>query len=843
MYRVARRSKMLPLCMLASAIFLGCVTSMPAQIQSAEPPANLDLRLQTLRETIQQRCADQQVPGLAVAVVLDGHVVLSEGFGWADVAAQRPVTEHTLFAIGSTTKAFTSTLIGMLVDEGTLSWDDPITRWLPELNLVPRVSGETPEAEVTIRDMLSHRTGFTRMSILWASGTASPEQIIAAAATAEPWDTFRRNFHYNNVMYLAVGTAAGRAAGTDYNSLLTERILNPLEMTESNLTYDAMQQAPDHALGYQRGDDAASVKFIPMRNVDKMAPAGSINSNIHDMTHWLEFLLDNGQWGGTRLVSEHALAETQSPQIRVSPDTEYGFGWFIRTYQGARMYEHGGGIDGFTASVALFPDEHLGVVALSNLSGATLPGQIAGLAYDTLLHGDGSVTSGVTDEQQQDQESPVIPNLDDFTGRYVANFGPFKEAIFTVSVKDDRTLAVDVPGQQNYELRRPDSDGRWTFVTAPDIAVSFERDTAGSVVLMHLYQAGFEFEVPREGYVPAAEIDPDAVRKYLGLYRAEAMNLEAKVVIQNRRLAVDVPGQMVYELKPPDENGRWSFRISDQIGVSFDDGNEDGVIDGMTMDQGGQRFVLTRVNEGIPANDLPLPTANELAQLREINGSIVRLEPDRIHLLTGSIHFAHAGVQGDLTLYFADKGRYRQEMMLGVFGHAESAVNGDRAEVLSSFQPYQELTGTELVQARVSHPIALFGPWDEYFSQVTVLRRDEVLDRPVYVVRLEQAVASGQPVPPPTVFVDAENGRLWRSEAIQIVPGTVGLLTTTEYDDYRTEFGITLPYRITVTNEYNGRVIMQFDRLEQPPRIEPAIFTIRPLPVLDDAATNPHDPG
>ncbi|NOG54746.1 MAG: serine hydrolase [Planctomycetes bacterium] len=815
----------------------GLVITVSLTQVAAAPPADLDQRIESLKQALDQRSDELHIPGLAVAVVLEDDVVLSEGFGWADVENRRPVTDHTLFAIGSTTKAFTSTLIGMMVDDEAMSWDDPITRWLPELNLSPRFEDRADSDEepgVTIRDMLSHQTGFTRMSILWAAGTATREQIVTTAANAEPWDTFRQNFHYNNVMYMAAGMAAGRAADSNFNSLMTERLLMPLEMTESNLTYEAAHEAPDLALGYMWDEETSAYEHVPMRKIDTVGPAGSINSNAHDMAHWLRFLLDGGQWGGSRLISEESLAETWTPQINLGPDSAYAFGWFLGTHDGTPLVQHGGNIDGFAAHVAVFPEARLGVVLLSNVSVTALQGQIAALVYDTLL---GTAEEAAQDDigapegDDSDAEVAGAMDFDEYVGRYVANFGPFKDAIFTVSVREDRTLAVDVPGQQNYELRLPDDSGRWAFLISDAIAVSFDRDDAGQVVIMRMYQGGAVFELPREGYTPPAEIDLDALKPYLGTYHSDDLNVDVEVVIQNNRLAVDVPGQMVFEMSPPDETGRWAFRISDELAATFAVNEDTGVVESLTMLQGSQVFVMNRVGGGeavLPADE-PLPTVEDIMKLRHDNGLVVTLEPDTIYLLTGSIHFVHAGATGDLTLYFADRKRYRQEMMLGVFGHSESAVDGARAEVVSSFQPYQELTGTQLAQALSSHPIAVLGDWETYFDGITVLRRDMQDERPVYVVRLE-ADSESTGVPAVTVFVDSETGHLLRSETLQVAPGMPGIPTATEYDDYRTEFEITVPYRITTTNEFNGRVVIQFERLEQPDRIEPAIFTIKPAP-------------
>ncbi len=161
----------------------------------------------------------------------EGKLIFARGFGLANVADKTPVTPETRFFIGSTTKAFTATLVGMLVDEGVMRWDDPADRHLPYFKLA--VDSDDPAARATLRDLLSHRTGFPRMSMLLANGVLSPEEILRQASQAEPFSRFRQRFHYNNEQYLAAGWAAAAAAGRPWDELTRSRILNPLGMTNT----------------------------------------------------------------------------------------------------------------------------------------------------------------------------------------------------------------------------------------------------------------------------------------------------------------------------------------------------------------------------------------------------------------------------------------------------------------------------------------------------------------------------------------------------------------------------------------------------------------------------------
>jgi len=191
----------------------------------------LQQKLDILVEQLEQQRQTLHVPGMAIAVVKDDEVILTHGFGIASVEKETPVTPETIFAIGSSTKAFTSNLVGMLVDEGKMDWDDPVTEYLPYFQM--DVDSDSESAEPTLRDVLSHRTGFTRMGLLFASGEIPREEVLLDATKAEPYVPFREKWYYSNVMYMSAGIAAGKAEGTDWDTLVTERIFEPLGMNLS----------------------------------------------------------------------------------------------------------------------------------------------------------------------------------------------------------------------------------------------------------------------------------------------------------------------------------------------------------------------------------------------------------------------------------------------------------------------------------------------------------------------------------------------------------------------------------------------------------------------------------
>jgi len=468
---------------------------------------------------------------MAIAVVKDDEVILTHGFGVSDVEKQTPVTPETIFAVGSTTKAFTSALVAMLVDESKMDWDDPVSKYLPYFQM--NIESDNENNVLTLRDVLSHRSGFTRMGLLFASGQIPIEEVLQDATKAEPYVPFRSKWYYSNVMFMSAGVAAGKEAGSDWDTLVKQRIFEPLDMDSTTTSVTEAEKDSRLALGYLWDEDLQTYEYQPMRNVDNIGPAGAINSNVLDMAQWLRLQLGNGEYEGRRLISEENLHETWTTQIDVTGEVGYGMGWIIQEWEGQAVIEHGGNVDGFSAQVAVLPESNLGFVLLTNATASPLPPSVLNIVWDTLLG-------------EEPEDTGTGTDYEPYIGKYIANFGQFNNTEFEVVVQNNR-LAIDIPGQQVFELKDPDEEGKWYFVISNEIAVSFERDETDNVVGMKMYQSGMTFDIPREGVEIAVEIPLDELQKYLGSYHSEELNTTVEILIQNNRLAVDVPGQRVYE--------------------------------------------------------------------------------------------------------------------------------------------------------------------------------------------------------------------------------------------------------------------------------------------------------
>jgi hypothetical protein len=409
-----------------------------------------------------------------------------------------------------------------------------------------------------------------------------------------------------------------------------------------------------------------------MRLLDSIGPAGAINSNVLDMAQWLRFQLGRGTFDGRVLLSEAQHGETWTKQIKVGPGMNYGMGWMLRSVADHRLVEHGGSIDGFAAQVALFPDVDLGFVLLTNVTTTPLQGLSPNLVVESLL----------ADWPDVDETISAGENMEVYAGKYEANFGPFKESLFTVAVKGDR-LTIDIPGQMVYELELPNEGGKWTFSLTDEVAVSFDRASDGSVVGLRMYQSEMTFELPKEGVERQAEIDLSNLQPYLGKYHSEVRDLDFEVKIStNQRLAVDVPGEMLYELYPPNDEGRWVFRPTDRVAVSFGISDNGEMTSLKLFRDGVERMELFRVKKPEQAS---LPTVEEILALSQNTGSM-----DAVSFrITGRVQLVHSGIEGKVT-YSSDGARaYRSDTDFGRFGWIHQAVSKDQGWINSNIQPSQ----------------------------------------------------------------------------------------------------------------------------------------------------------
>jgi CubicO group peptidase (beta-lactamase class C family) len=380
-----------------ASIALGILTAalspvLPAQqarpaagAQAVAPP---DARFNGFDEYVRSIMEEFHVPGLAVAAVHNGEIVLMKGYGHRNVAERLPMTPRTLLAIGSNSKSFTAMLLGILVEEGKLAWDEPLRNYLPDFHL----HDEAATAAFTPRDLVIHRSGLPRHDLLWYGRSYTRQDLYERLRHLEPTTSFRGRWQYQNLMFLTAGVLAERLTGMPWEELVRRRIFQPLAMTRSNLSVTDMPSAGDYASPYAMVEE--EVRPVPFRNIDAVGPAGSINSSVEEMIRYVEMNINQGEYRGTRIISEKTAQEMQRPQSVTPAEWEhpelgyssYGLGLAITAYHGKKVVLHGGGIDGFISAMSWMPQEKIGVVVLTNFSGFNpVPSMVQWNVYDRLL--------------------------------------------------------------------------------------------------------------------------------------------------------------------------------------------------------------------------------------------------------------------------------------------------------------------------------------------------------------------------------------------------------------------------------------------------------------------------
>ena len=351
---------------------------------------------------VEKAVRDWETPGLAVAVVKDGQVAFSKGYGVKALGAAGPVGTGTLFAIGSTTKAMTAALVGMLVDEKKLAWDDPVSKHLPWFQL----GDPYLTREITVRDLLTHRAGLGNADYLWYGQPTEPREILRRVRLLTAAYSLRSSFIYQNVMYAAAGAVVEAVSGQPWERMLRSRIFEPLGMSGAIPTAATLARQPDVAKPHAKVD--GKVREIENASTDTVAPAGSVWAGVEDMARWSAMLLARGRTpSGRALLAPETVDELFRPQTMVTREafyptarltkpkwTTYGLGWFQQDYRGRAVDYHTGSIDGMVAIHGLLRDLGVGVVVLANRDHAELRHAIMFDVFDRFIGGAGRDWSG-----------------------------------------------------------------------------------------------------------------------------------------------------------------------------------------------------------------------------------------------------------------------------------------------------------------------------------------------------------------------------------------------------------------------------------------------------------------
>jgi CubicO group peptidase (beta-lactamase class C family) len=383
------------------------------------------------------------VPGAAVVIVRGEDTIVLKGYGRRELGHEAPVTPDTVFPLASCSKAFTTTLLAMLADDGCMAWDDPVRKHLPGFKL----PDPNADALLTMRDLLCHRSGIGGHDLLWYRAPWGTDEIVRRVQLLPLNYPFRAGYQYSSLPFVVAGKALEKRTREKWEKLVRSRITDPLGMRGVSFTTTTIPEDADRAHGHQRGKGG---KPEPMAgySIDEPNPSGAVNATARDMAAWLKFHLARGVGpDGKRLVSVKNLTETHTPQNLIpmrgsartmNPETvqlTYGMAWLVYDYRGKKVISHGGMIDGFRVQITFLPDEDLGVAVLCNLDRTSMTQALTNSLVDLFAGLEAKDWNGyyrkIADDEaaerkrdlaardrKRDRETPPLLPLASYAGKY-----------------------------------------------------------------------------------------------------------------------------------------------------------------------------------------------------------------------------------------------------------------------------------------------------------------------------------------------------------------------------------------------------------------------------------------
>jgi CubicO group peptidase (beta-lactamase class C family) len=571
----------------------------PAAFTYADPQSQglSEQALQQLADEVQGYFDDGLIVGAELVVIKNRRVVLHQAIGWKDREDQVPMERNTLFNIRSMTKPVLGTITQTLIDEGKLALDDPVAKYLPSFD-------NAKSDAITIRHLLTHRSGLPLSLLANWPNYASLQDIATEAGEHGPDFAPGTRFQYSDTGSDTLGAVLEVVSGVALGDLYRERVLEPLGMSDTVTMIDADDPRTERiASAYLGTRNNWSRYWSPADG--PLYPFSMGSQSLYctplDYARFLALWMDGGQVGEQRLLSAEAVQRAMVPvstMKQLGADADYPtefpgldvwYGQFWMLYvdpnapEGAPPLAFGhGGSDGTAAWV--WPDRDLIVLYFTQSRGGATVIRFEEVLDCLLINpGPGEEAAQLPEEWQ--------PYLGTFTGRT----GVLRNQQYTVVARDGH-LAVDIPEGLLVDLQEAEQEGKWFFTIDPSVTVSFEHDEGGNVMAMSLHLPDETFVLPRGEAPPEPALDIAAVQKYVGFYLAEE-DQQVEILIHDGRLAVKAPqAGAPLELYPPDEQGRWSFRLNPAIAISFQE-SADGEVLSFTAHMAEGDFVRPRVKE------------------------------------------------------------------------------------------------------------------------------------------------------------------------------------------------------------------------------------------------------
>lgn len=475
------------------------------------------INLKEVEKYIQRASIDWEVPGMAVAIVKNGEIIFAKGFGVLEEGKKQKVDEHSMFAIASNTKAFISASLAHLVWEHKISWDDKVVSFLPYFELYDAYTTN----ETTLKDILSHRVGLGTFSgdVIWYKSDYTAEEVIKHIKYVPQAYSFRAGYGYTNLMFITAGEVINSVTGMPWDKFIESHIFKPLEMNRSVTSVNDLSDLENVSSPHKTIDGI--ITPIAWTNWDNMGAAGGIISNVEDMSKWMILQMNNGINGADTIFSPAVQYDMWTPQnsFKVSSRSlknmptkhfsAYGLGWGIWDYKGKKVVSHGGGYDGMYSRVTMIPEEHLGIVVLTNaMQGVSTP--ITMKIIDNMLGtGDRDWSKEALPgakkfadykvkrinkrvESRIRDTSPSV-DVEEFTGNY---FDPFFGKVRVEKKKDGLVIKFVTAPHLNADL------SHWHFNTFKlnwnEVHAWFSFGTVQFVLDNNNKVTGIEFDVPND---------------------------------------------------------------------------------------------------------------------------------------------------------------------------------------------------------------------------------------------------------------------------------------------------------------------------------------------------------
>jgi len=592
--------------MIKSKIFagIGALSIIGSSLLSASGSIDpvIQQRLEKIDPMMNKALKVLQIPGASVGVVVDGKVVYAKGYGVRNFSKTSPVTENSLFAIGSCSKAFTTFALGQLVDEGKIGWDDPVIKYIQEF----RLHDIHATHHLTIKDLVTHRSGLPRHDFVWYNSKFSRSELLKRLQHLEPTSDLREKFQYNNLMYAVAGLVIERVTGQTWEEFIQNRIFDPIGMKLSNFSVEDSQKSNNHASPHSERNE--KVEVIPFRNLSNIGPAGSINSSVSDMVKWIQVQLSDGALEGKRFIAKATLEEMHVVQMPMpyplSEETPYlfgyGLGWMTGIHKGHYTVTHGGGIDGFISSVVLFPKEKVGVVVLTNSDSHGLFPTSAAYGIADLLMGieDDQWLSKVEEKEQQiktllkkaeNEDSPTENLAAASFERYTGEFEHPGYGTVQISLDQDSLMASH--NEIAYALKHKCYDHFTVsakLVEAQKFDCSFISNASGEISELQIAIEPLLPPIVFKRKTATELLATTYLKKFIGLFECSMFSMD--IAFKNDRLMATVPGQPSCELKPEKQN-LFSLKELPNCTLQFVVGT-DGTVSELQLHQAGQTFSL-----------------------------------------------------------------------------------------------------------------------------------------------------------------------------------------------------------------------------------------------------------